>query len=201
MLRPMRELVQAHIQRSIEAKQKLIAESLDDIVRGGELLTGVLQKGGKLMMCGNGGSAADAQHIATEYLVRYRAKPERPSLPAISLAADSSTLTAGGNDFGFDHVFARQIEGLGRPGDGLLAISTSGNSVNVINALKTARAKGMATVLLTGGDGGRALGEIADAIDVSVRVPHEETSRIQECHIMIGQIFCAMTEKAMFDID
>ncbi|MEQ9363436.1 MAG: SIS domain-containing protein [Leptospirales bacterium] len=197
----MRELVQAHIRRSIEAKEKLIASALDDIVRGGERLTGVLQNGGKLLICGNGGSAADAQHIATEYLIRYRAKPERPSLPALSLAADSSTLTAGGNDFGFDHVFARQIEGLGQSGDGLLAISTSGNSVNVIQALKAARAKKMVTVLLTGGDGGRAVREHADAIDVCVRVPHEETSRIQECHIMIGQIFCAMTEKTLFDID
>lgn len=197
----MRDLVQAHIQRSIDAKQKLLATALDDVVRGGERLTEVLRSGGKLLMCGNGGSAADAQHIATEYLVRYRATPERPSLPALSLAADSSAITAGGNDFGFDLVFARQIEGLGREGDGLLAISTSGNSTNVIEALKTAHEKKMATVLLTGADGGRALREISDAIDVCVRVPHDETSRVQECHIMIGQIFCAMTEKALFDID
>ena len=125
-LRGMRDLVQAHIQRSIDAKQKLLATALGDVVRGGERLTEVLRSGGKLLMCGNGGSAADAQHIATEYLVRYRATPERPSLPALSLAADSSAITAGGNDFGFDLVFARQIEGLGREGDGLLAISTSG---------------------------------------------------------------------------
>lgn len=197
----MQELVLAHIRRSIEAKERLIADSLDDIVQGGERLTDVLRKGGKLLVCGNGGSAADAQHIATEYLVRYRATPERRSLPAISLAADSSAITAGGNDFGFDRVFARQIEGLGQPGDGLLAISTSGNSANVIEALKTAHEKGMSTVLLTGADGGRAVRENSDMIDVCVRVPHEETSRIQECHIMIGQIFCAMTEKALFDID
>ena len=197
----MRNLVEAHIRRSIEAKERLLQESLDDIVAAGERLTVALKNGGKLLACGNGGSAADAQHIATEYLVRYRATPERPSLPAISLAADSSALTAGGNDFGFDRVFSRQIEGLGRPGDALLAISTSGNSVNIIEALKTARDRGLSTVLLTGGDGGRAMREIAAAIDVCVRVPHEETSRIQECHIMIGQIFCAMAEKSLYDID
>lgn len=197
----MQELVRGHIRRSIETKERLLADALDDIVKAGNLLTSVLERGGKLLVCGNGGSAADAQHIATEYLVRYRAEPLRPSLPAISLAADSSAITAGGNDFGFDRVFSRQIEGLGQPGDGLLAITTSGNSANVIEALKVAHAKGLSTVLLTGGDGGRALREIADAIDAYVRVPDQETSRIQECHIMIGQIFCAMAEKTLYNID
>lgn len=197
----MRELVLGHIERSIAAHERLIADALDDIVAGGQLLTRVLRNGGKLLICGNGGSAADAQHIATEFLVRYRATPERPALPAISLAADSSAITAGGNDFGFERVFSRQVEGLGRSGDGLLGITTSGNSANVIEAIKTAKSQGLSTVLLTGGDGGRALREIAGDIDVCVRVPATETSRIQECHIMIGQIFCAAVEKALFDID
>ncbi len=197
----MRDLITGHIQRSIAVKEALLAQSLDDIQAGGELITAALQAGHKLMICGNGGSAAAAQPIATAYLVRFRATPARPSLPALSLAADSSALTAGGNDFGFDFVFSRQVEGLGQSGDALLGITTSGNSANVINALKVAREKGLRTVLLTGQPGGRAIAEHADVVAVCVKVPHEETSRIQECHIMIGQIFCAMAEKTLYDID
>ncbi len=199
----MSDLVRAHIQRSIDTKQKILVDEqlVAAIQRAGELFTEALRSGNKLLMCGNGGSASDAQHIATEFLVRYRAKPERPSLPALNLAADSSALTAGGNDFGYDNVFSRQVEGLGRAGDGLLGISTSGNSENVIRALAAAKERGMTTVLFTGGNGGRALAEHAGLVDVPIVVPATETARIQECHIMIGQILCAIVEKELYGFD
>jgi len=197
----MQELVEAHIRRSIRTKEELLRSGLDDIVRAAQLLADVMQAGGKLLCCGNGGSAGDAQHIATELSIRYRSQPERPSLPAMSLAADSSAITACANDFGFEYVFSRQIEGLGQKGDALLGISTSGNSANILEALKAARAKEMKTVLLTGGDGGRILKDHADLVDASVIVLSQETARIQECHIMIGQIFCAAIEKDLFGFD
>lgn len=199
----MSDLVRAHIQRSIDTKQKILADEslVAAIQRAGELFTEVLRSGDKLLMCGNGGSASDAQHIATEFLVRYRAKPERPSLPALNLAADSSALTAGGNDFGYDNVFSRQVEGLGREGDGFLGISTSGNSENVIRALAAAKQHKMTTVLFTGGSGGRALAEHAGLVDVAVVVPSAETARIQECHIMIGQILCAIVEHKLYGFE
>ena len=137
----MEEFVKAHIERSITAKEKVIQNCLGDIVAGGQLISKAYQGGAKLLCCGNGGSAGDAQHIATEFLIRYMASHERDSLPALSLAADSSALTAAGNDFGFERVFARQIEGLGHKGDVLLAITTSGNSQNIIHALESARKK------------------------------------------------------------
>ena len=199
----MQELIRAHIQRSIQAKQKLLEDAhiIETIATAGHRLSECFKAGHKLLTCGNGGSAGDAQHIAAELSIRYRARPERPSLPAISLAADSSALTACGNDFGYERVFARQLEGLGRAGDFLLAISTSGNSANVIAALQAARLKGMQNILLTGGDGGRMLREFAPLVDFSIVVPHEETARIQECHIMIGQILCAVVEKELYGFD
>ena len=197
----MQELVAGHIRRSIETKEKVLESRLDTITHSGLILASIFAQGGKLLICGNGGSAADAQHIATEFLIRYKGGNDRPSLPAISLAADSSALTAGGNDFGFDKVFARQVEGLGQSGDGLLAITTSGNSANIIEAIKAAREKGMFTFLLTGADGGILFKEHRDLLDHVIRVPSEETSRIQECHIMIGQIFCAVVEKELYSME
>ena len=117
----MQELVEGHIRRGIDVKQQVLSSRVDAITSAGLILASIFESGRKLLVCGNGGSAADAQHIATEFLIRYKAENVRPSLPAISLAADSSALTAGGNDFGFDHIFARQVEGLGQEGDGLLA--------------------------------------------------------------------------------
>ncbi|MBI3395052.1 MAG: D-sedoheptulose 7-phosphate isomerase [Spirochaetia bacterium] len=194
----MQELVKGHIERSIDAKQKLIQTGIDNIVLAGEMTAACFQAGGKVLLCGNGGSAGDAQHIATEFSIRYRAKPERPSLPAISLATDSSAITACGNDFGFDKVFSRQVEGLGREGDVLIGITTSGNSPNVIEALRAARARKMHTIILTGGTGGKIFSEHRDMVDVAVRVPSDETARIQECHIMVGQIICAIVEKILY---
>ncbi len=197
----MQELVEGHIRRGIDVKQQVLSSRVDAITSAGLILASIFESGRKLLVCGNGGSAADAQHIATEFLIRYKAENVRPSLPAISLAADSSALTAGGNDFGFDHIFARQVEGLGQEGDGLLAITTSGNSANVLEALRKAKEKKMFTFLLTGDTGGSIFAEHRALLDHVIRVPSTETSRIQECHIMIGQIFCAIVEKEIYGLE
>jgi D-sedoheptulose 7-phosphate isomerase len=145
--------------------------------------------GGKVLICGNGGSAADAQHVATELAVRY--VRNRKAIPAVALTVDSSILTAASNDFGFDRVFARQVEALGRPGDVLLAISTSGGSPNVLRAVETARAAGLVTVGLTG-EGGGAL---AGRVDHCIRVPSRVTARIQEGHLVIEHLLCEALEE------
>lgn len=143
-----------------------------------------LESGGKLLLFGNGGSAADAQHIAAEFVVRYRR--ERRALPAIALTVDSSILTAGANDYSFDDVFARQVEALGRPGDMAIGISTSGNSRNVLNGLAAARAGGLVAAGLAGGDGGH----MAEAADLLLVVPSRTVARIQEVHILLGHLLC-----------
>ena len=147
-----------------------------------------LQQGGKLLFFGNGGSAADAQHLATELSVRY--KSDRAAIAAIALTTDSSTLTAAGNDLGFEQIFARQIEALGRPGDIALGISTSGKSANITEALKKARETGLVTVALTGRDGG----DLPGCTDHCLIVPSETTSRIQEMHILLGHMLCGALE-------
>ena len=197
----MHDWVAGHIERSIAAKQALRDTAVDSILAAGQDLARALQAGQKLLCCGNGGSAADAQHIATELLIRYKAENVRPALPALSLAADSSALTACGNDFGFDQIFARQVEGLGQSGDVLLGITTSGNSANIRAALQVARSKGMCTILLSGATGGRIMQEAAELVDHALLVPAEETARIQECHIMIGQMLCAIVEKINYNMD
>ena len=194
------ELVADNIRRSIAVKEQLVGNP-EPVVSGGLLIARAMEAGHKLLLAGNGGSASDAQHIATEFVIRYKAANVRRALPALSLATDTSALTAGGNDIGFDLVFARQIEALGKPGDVFLAISTSGNSTNIIEALKTARGIGIQSILFTGQTGGRILADHADLVDLAIRVPTTETSRIQECHIMIGQIMCALVEKELFDMD
>jgi D-sedoheptulose 7-phosphate isomerase len=160
------------------------AETLDILDRG-------VRSGGKVLLFGNGGSAADAQHIAAELIVRYHA--DRAAISAIALTTDSSTLTACGNDLGFDALFERQIEGLGRKGDVAVAISTSGNSVNVIKGLDRARSMGLKTVGLTGGTGGK-MRSVCDALIV---VPSTVTARIQEIHGMIGHVLCKALEQRL----
>lgn len=150
--------------------------------------TTALADGHKILLCGNGGSAADCQHIATELTIRY--VTDRTALPAIALTTDSSALTAAANDMGFDHVFSRQIEALGQPGDVLIAISTSGRSPNVIRAAQAARQKNMPVIFLGGGNGG----EMPALSDVSVIVPSLTTARIQEVHILIGHTLCGQIE-------
>jgi D-sedoheptulose 7-phosphate isomerase len=147
-----------------------------------------LHQGKKLMFFGNGGSAADAQHLATELTVRY--KSNRKALPALALTTDSSALTAIGNDFGFEHLFSRQIEAIGREGDVAIGISTSGKSPNVLKALQQARSQGLVTVGLTAGSGGQLPGNV----DVLLSVPSQTTARMQEMHITLGQMFCGALE-------
>lgn len=154
-----------------------------------------LRSGGKLMFAGNGGSAADAQHWAGELVSRFYY--DRPGLAAIALTTDSSILTAIGNDYGYDYTFARQVEALGREGDVLVAISTSGNSGNILRAADAARARGVAVVGFTGASGGK----LADCSRICLRVPSSETPRIQEGHEFLGHMLCAMIEREMFPND
>lgn len=170
---------------------KKLADMAEDITTAGALWAEALRAGGKVLFCGNGGSAADAQHLAAELVGRYLR--ERPSLAGIALTTDSSALTAIGNDYGFDQVFARQLRGLGRKGDVLVAISTSGNSPNVLAAIAAAREIGIAVVGLTGAGGGA----MADLCDLCLRVPHDRTNRIQEMHIAIGHLLCGIAEDAV----
>ena len=151
-----------------------------------------LQSGKKILLCGNGGSAADAQHIAAELVSRFNY--DRPGLPAVALTTDSSALTAIGNDYGYEKLFARQLEALGQAGDVLIAISTSGNSPNVLKALECAKAKGIASIGLTGASGGK----MAPQCDIALRMPSSSTPRIQECHIMFGHILCQLIEDHFF---
>jgi D-sedoheptulose 7-phosphate isomerase len=148
-----------------------------------------LQQGGKLLMCGNGGSAADAQHLVTECMVRLAV--ERAPLPALALTTNTSLLTAAGNDHGFETIFARQVAGLGRPGDVLMAISTSGNSLNVVRAVEEAHRRGLHTLGLLGKDGGR----LKEMVHIALVVPSSSTQRIQEVHITVGHILCGALER------
>ncbi|MFO1060102.1 MAG: D-sedoheptulose 7-phosphate isomerase [Dongiaceae bacterium] len=162
------------------------------VARAGGMLVDCFEGGGKAMFCGNGGSAADSQHLAAELLGRYM--KDRPPLPALSLTVDTSVLTAVGNDYGYAEVFERQVRGLGRPGDVLVGLSTSGNSENVLRAFAAARALGVRTIGLTGQGGGR----MAGAADLCIRVPSGRTNEIQEMHIAIGHLLCEMVETALF---
>lgn len=162
----------------------------DVIQQLGDRLIACLREGHRIFLCGNGGSAADAQHIAAEMVCRFETR--RRALPAIALTTDTSALTAIGNDFGYEQVFARQVEALARPGDLLIGISTSGNSGNVIAAVKQAKAMGVTTLGLLGGEGG-VLCELADH---ALIVPDDVTARVQECHILVGHIWCAMIDAA-----
>ncbi|MGZ8162549.1 MAG: D-sedoheptulose-7-phosphate isomerase [Methylobacter sp.] len=167
-----------------------LADCSDAIEAAGELLIQTLKQGGKILLCGNGGSAADCQHIAAELVVQYQKR--RKALAAIALTTDSSILTAHSNDFGFDTVYSRQIEAIANEKDCLIAISTSGTSKNILNAVEAARLKHMAVIGLTGRDGGELSGQVTH----SVIVPSEVTARIQEAHILIGHWWCGAIEEA-----
>ena len=153
-----------------------------------------LRTGGKILLCGNGGSAGDAQHLATEFVSTLTVDRRRDAIPAIALTTDSSLLTAVANDFGFDGVFARQVEALGREGDVLVGISTSGNSENVVRAFERAKATGIRTIALTGESGGK-LGALAD---IEINVPSSETSHVQEAHIAVGQLIAFLVEDELY---
>lgn len=182
------------IEESIATKQALLSSQSEAIERVGTLLADKLKAGGKIMFCGNGGSAADSQHLAAELVVRLRSSVKRAAIPAMALTVDPSIMTAGGNDIGYENVFARCVEAYGRPGDVLIGISTSGNSQNVKRAMDMAKEKGVFVIGLLGGDGGYILQECDDA----VIVPSSVTARIQESHIMIGHIWCEMIEEILF---
>lgn len=188
------EFIKSSIEESIQTKQSVIEHCIGDINRCGNLLIETYKQGNKVLFCGNGGSAADAQHIATELVIRYRSSVPRKSLPAFAITTDSSMTTAGGNDFGYEHTFARIVEGLGNKGDVLVGISTSGNSQNVLNAFTMAKSKDMKTIALLGNNGGKMLTEC----DAYVVVPSTVTARIQESHILIGHIWCEMIEQGIF---
>lgn len=173
---------------SLDIKRRFFDQSIAEIAEAAQLIIAAMRSGGKLLIFGNGGSAADAQHIAAE--LAFKMGRERQALPAIALTTDTSLLTAISNDWHFDFVFARQIQALGRKGDVVLAISTSGNSPNVVEAVKQASAMDIKTVGLLGNSGGK----LAELVDLPLIVPHHETPRIQEVHITISHIICQLIE-------
>ncbi|WP_348641063.1 D-sedoheptulose 7-phosphate isomerase [Martelella sp. HB161492] len=162
-----------------------------DIVAAAELCIASLKSGGKIIFCGNGGSAADAQHLAAELMGRFLI--DRDPLPALSLTVDTSALTAIGNDYGYEKVFSRQLRGIAQKGDVLFGLSTSGNSKNVVEAFAVAKSLGVSTIALTGAKGGK----MAEEADVLLAVPHDKTNHIQEAHIAVGHLICAFVEAAL----
>jgi D-sedoheptulose 7-phosphate isomerase len=180
--------------RSAEVKLLAAEHCAAAVVAAANLAAGSLAQGGRLLLCGNGGSAADCQHIAAEFVSTLSQDFLRPALAAIALTTDTSFLTASANDFGFAGVFGRQVEALGRTGDVLLGITTSGNSENVLVAAQTARARGLHTVGFTGESGGR----LASLVDVCVRVPSTNTQHIQESHIALGHVMCDIIERTLY---
>ncbi len=189
------ENVRTLFDESIKTKQTARDRLADDIARAIDIAVRTLRSGQKILSCGNGGSAADAQHFSAELVCRFEC--ERPGLPAIALTTDSSALTAISNDYSYKEIFARQVEALGRSGDSLLAISTSGNSANVIRAIEAAHDKGMSVIALTGRDGGRMAGLLMDS-DVEIRVPADNTARIQEVHLLTIHCLCHQIDQILF---
>jgi len=185
---PATQLLSKSLQEHLQTLQLLSANSLAEISQAGEMICVALSAGKKILLCGNGGSAADAQHIAAELVGTYEKK--RRSWPAIALTTDTSALTALSNDFGYDQVFARQVEGLAQAGDLLIAISTSGKSPNVLKAAEKAREIGCQTIALTGGNGE----PLASLCDLAIVVPTTRTSRVQEAHITIGHLWCELVD-------
>jgi D-sedoheptulose 7-phosphate isomerase len=195
MERPDLNYVTAEFEASVAVKQRILGDDklLRQVTEMGHLLIDRYEAGSKLLVAGNGGSAADAQHIAAEFVSRFNF--DRPGLPALALTTDTSILTAIGNDYGYDQLFRRQIEANGVAGDVFLGISTSGNSRNIIEALEAAKDKGIITIGLTGESGG----SMRDLCDYCLCAPSDNTPRIQEAHILIGHTFCAMVELALFE--
>ncbi|MGZ3874471.1 MAG: D-sedoheptulose-7-phosphate isomerase [Mucilaginibacter sp.] len=184
----------AQISSSIESKQVLLADSkqLSLIKAAAEMVTAAYRAGNKTLLAGNGGSAADAQHIAGEFVSRFYF--DRPGLSSIALTTDTSVLTAIGNDYGYEKVFSRQVQAIGSAGDVFIGISTSGNSPNIVAALTECKSKGIKTIGLTGNLGGK----MTSLCDICIEVPSPETPRIQEAHILIGHIICYLVEEEIF---
>lgn len=188
----MEKIIQKALRESVKVKEQFIKENMNNLTFFAEKIANALTSDCKLLLCGNGGSAADAQHIAAEFINRYEL--ERPPLPAIALTTDTSIITSIGNDYSIDEIFSKQVKALGVEGDVLLAISTSGNSVNVIEAVKAAKKLAIFTVGLTGGNGG----ELARHVDMSLTVRSDITGRIQETHILAGHIICELVDYILF---
>jgi D-sedoheptulose 7-phosphate isomerase len=187
------ETARAYLRESADIKQRTAEECADAVLAGADLIAQTFRAGGKVLLCGNGGSAADCQHMAAEFVSRLTKDFERPGLPAVALTTDTSFITAFANDCGFDGLFERQVQALGRPGDVLIGISTSGNSPNVVKAVRYARTAGLQSVILTG-----AGGQLAGLADVAISVPSKDTQHIQEAHLAIEHLICWFVERALY---
>lgn len=190
-----REIIQGHFDDAIEVQQAARVEIADGIAAAAEAITNALLADHKLLSCGNGGSAGDAMHIASELINRF--EMDRPALPAIALTADTATLTSIANDSSYEQVFARQVMALGSAGDVLVAFSTSGRSANVAAAIEAAHDRGLRIVALTGKDGGLIAGML-DSEDIEIRVPSSSTARIQECHLVAIHCLCDLVDRTLF---
>lgn len=188
------DFIKKSLEESAEVKKLILNDCADEIISSVDLIVKAYRNKRKLLLCGNGGSAADCQHIATELMIRLSHHINRPALPAIALTTDTSNLTAGGNDIGFENVFARNVEGLGNEDDVLIAISTSGNSQNVINAVETAKKKKMKVIGFLGAAGGK----LKPLVDTAVVIPSSNVQRIQEGHITVAHIICELVEEELF---
>src|SRR2546421_12385742 len=191
----LRQAASIHLRESAQAKYDVAEQCLDSILRAAQLIADCFGAGGKVLICGNGGSAADSQHMAAEFVSRLSKEFDRPGLPAIALTTDTSFLTAFANDCGYDGIFERQVQALGKAGDVLIGISTSGNSKNILLAVAASRASAMSTVVLTGRGGG----QLFDLANVAICVPSTNTQYIQECHLAIEHILCEIVEHSLFD--
>ena len=188
----MKDIITKSYKESILTKEEFFKQNLQPIIHSAEVIADAFKADRKLLICGNGGSAADAQHIAAEFVNRFMI--ERPPLPAVALSTDTSIITSIGNDYSFDQIFSKQVKAIGREGDVLLAISTSGESKNVITAVKVARDMGIKTIGLTGKGGGK----MAKMVDILLNVDSDVTPRIQEVHITAGHIICDLIDHILF---
>ena len=193
----MEEIIQYELIESSKVIAKTAESCCEEIEKSAEMMAMCLKNGGKVLLCGNGGSAADSQHIATELVVRLTSELDRKALPAIALTTNTSILTAGANDYGFEKVFSRQVEAFGDPGDILIGISTSGNSENVVEAVVEAKKRNLLTIGLLGGDGGK----LKKLVDRGIIIPSNKTTRIQEGHCAVGHILCKLIETILFSKD
>lgn len=189
--------IRQHFADSLKAKTNTLAQCVPTLARAGELMAARLKSGGKILSCGNGGSAGDAQHLSSELLNRF--ERERPSLAGIALTTDTGTLTSIANDYSYDEVFAKQVRALGRPGDILVGISTSGNSANVLRAVEAAQQLGMSVIALTGRDGGKLAAQLRKD-DIELRAQHSVTARIQEVHLIFIHCLCDLIDEILYPV-
>lgn len=188
------DFIESSLIESAETKKLMLQQCSNDLSAAVDMLIEAFANGKKLLFCGNGGSAADSQHLATEFVIRLNHDLNRPAIPALALTTDSSNLTAGGNDIGFENVFARNVEAFGKEGDVLIAISTSGNSGNIIKAVEKAKSLGMKVIGFLGGTGGK----LKPMVDIPIVIPSKNVQRIQEGHITAGHIICELTELGLY---